>query len=170
VSPRIIPIPLSGDLRKAQAKGVRHADGLHDTYFEQSKLIRSAAEAKICEADRLECEAWNALMWAWQAGEMRPVFDDQQANPTIGKAINGGYDLLEAKCKRCRRISLVPLRALRRNPKTPILALEAALFCEPCSEDRDYTHRQRAFIVGLTYARPDDPTAGVASDGKRRQP
>jgi hypothetical protein len=57
MSPRIIPIPLSGDLRKAQAKGVRHADGLHDTYFEQSKLIRSAAEAKIREADRLECEA-----------------------------------------------------------------------------------------------------------------
>ncbi|MCG2626291.1 hypothetical protein L6654_06595 [Bradyrhizobium sp. WYCCWR 13023] len=55
MSPRIIPIPLSGDLRKAQAKGVRHADGLHDTYFEQSKLIRSTAEAKIREADRLEC-------------------------------------------------------------------------------------------------------------------
>ena len=27
-------------------------------------LIRSAAEAKIREADRLECEAWNATMWA----------------------------------------------------------------------------------------------------------
>ncbi|WP_271587641.1 hypothetical protein [Bradyrhizobium sp. CCBAU 53415] len=80
MSPRIIPIPLSGDLRKAQAKGVRHADGLHDTYFEQSKLIRSAAEAKIREADRLECEAWNALMWAWATGEMRPVIDDRQAN------------------------------------------------------------------------------------------
>lgn len=72
LSPRIIPIPLSGDLRKAQAKGVRHADELHDIYFEQSKLIRSAAEAKIREADRLECEAWNALMWAWATGEMRP--------------------------------------------------------------------------------------------------
>jgi len=37
-----IPIPLSGDLKKAQAKGVRHADGLHNTHVEQSKLIRSA--------------------------------------------------------------------------------------------------------------------------------
>lgn len=114
MSPRIIPIPLSGDLRKAQAKGVRHADGLHDTYFEQSKLIRSAAEAKIREAHRLECEAWNALMWAWATGEMRPVIDDRQANPTIGRAVNGGYDLLEAKCKRCLRLSLVSLRDIRR--------------------------------------------------------
>jgi len=26
--------------------------------------LSSAAEAKIREADRLECEAWNAIMWA----------------------------------------------------------------------------------------------------------
>src|ERR1700755_2940644 len=104
MSPRIIPIPLSGDLRKAQAKSVRHADGLHAAYFEKSKLIRSAAEATIREADRLECEAWNAMMWAWAAGEMRPVIDETNANPTIGKAINGGYDLLEAKCNRCRQV------------------------------------------------------------------
>ncbi|MHC2337885.1 hypothetical protein [Bradyrhizobium sp. USDA 4454] len=86
MSPRIIPIPLSGDLRKAQAKGVRHADGLHDTYFEQSKLIRSAAEAKIREADRLECEAWNALMWAWTTGEMRPIIE-RSARPSTADTI-----------------------------------------------------------------------------------
>ncbi len=159
MSPRIIPIPLSGDLRKAQAKGVRYAEGLHATYFEKSKSIRSAAEAKIREADRLECEAWNAMMWAWATGEMRPVIDEQQANPTIGKAINGGYDLLEAKCNRCRRVSLVPLRALKRPATTPILRLEAALFCEPCSEDRLGARRQRAHILGLTYARPDPEPA-----------
>ena len=81
MSPRIIPIPLSGDLRKAQAKGVRYADGLHSTYFEKSKLIRSAGEEKIREAGRLECEAWNAMMWAWATGEMRPVIDEQQSQP-----------------------------------------------------------------------------------------
>ena len=27
-------------------------------------LIRSGAEAKLREADRLECEAWNPIMWA----------------------------------------------------------------------------------------------------------
>jgi hypothetical protein len=64
MSPRIIHIPLSGGDRKAQAKGIRYAPGIHETYFRESVLIRSAAEDKIREADRLECEAWNAIMWA----------------------------------------------------------------------------------------------------------
>lgn len=64
MSPRIIHIPLSGGDHKAQAKGIRYAHGIHETYFKESVLIRSAAEAKIREADRLECEAWNAIMWA----------------------------------------------------------------------------------------------------------
>src|SRR6476619_7324964 len=64
MSPRIIHIPLSGGDRKAQAKGIRYAHGIHNSYFKESVLIRSAAEAKIREADRLECETWNAIMWA----------------------------------------------------------------------------------------------------------
>jgi hypothetical protein len=43
---------LSGDDRKAQAKAIRYAHGIHETYFWESVLIRSAAEAKIREADR----------------------------------------------------------------------------------------------------------------------
>jgi hypothetical protein len=42
------------------------------------------------------------------------VAHDPQAEPTIGKALSGGFDLLEAKCNRCDRVSLVPLRALRQ--------------------------------------------------------
>ena len=64
MSPRIIHIPLSCGDRKAQAKGIRYAHGLHQSYFRESVLIRSAAEAKMREANRLECEAWNAIMWA----------------------------------------------------------------------------------------------------------
>jgi hypothetical protein len=161
MSPRIIPIPLSGDLRKAQAKGIRYADGLHQTYLRKPKLIRSAAEEKLREADKLECEAFNAMLWAWAHSEaLRPKeLDETEANPTIGKAINGGYDLLEAKCNRCRRVSLVPLRALQRPADSLIWKLEAALFCEPCSDGRIGGRRQRAHILGLTYARPDpEPT------------
>jgi len=33
-----------------------------------------------------------------------PSPGDPQAQPTIGKAINGGFDLLEAKCNRCDRL------------------------------------------------------------------
>jgi hypothetical protein len=116
MSPRIIHIPLSGGDRKAQVKGIRHAHGLHESYFKESGLIRSAAEAKNREADRLECEAWNAIMWA--GGPARPSPGDPQAEPTIGNAVNGGYDLLEAKCNRCDRVSLVALRALKHPSET----------------------------------------------------
>lgn len=40
-------------------------------------LIRSAAEAKLREADRLDCEAWNAIMWA--GGPAMPSPGDPQA-------------------------------------------------------------------------------------------
>src|SRR6476660_4610730 len=119
MSPRIIHIPLSGGDRKAQAKGIRYAHGIHNSYFKESVLIRSAAEAKIREADRLECEAWNAIMWA--GGPAMPSPGEPQAEPTIAKAINGGYDLLEAKCNRCDRVSLVALRALKHPLDTPVL-------------------------------------------------
>ena len=74
MSPRIIHIPLSGGDRKAQAKGIRYAHGIHNSYFKESVLIRSAAEAKIREADRLECEAWNAIMWA--GGPAMPFWEE----------------------------------------------------------------------------------------------
>src|SRR5258707_4985786 len=125
MSPRIIHIPLSGGDRKAQAKGIRYAHGIHNSYFKESVLIRSAAEAKIREADRLECEAWNAIMWA--GGPAMPSPGEPQAEPTIAKAINGGYDLLEAKGKRCDPGSLVPLPALRHPPGTPGWKLGASL-------------------------------------------
>jgi hypothetical protein len=44
----------------------------------------------------------------WAGGPAMPSPGEPQAEPTIGKAINGGYDLLEAKCNRCDRVSLVP--------------------------------------------------------------
>ncbi|WP_315747571.1 MULTISPECIES: hypothetical protein [unclassified Bradyrhizobium] len=103
------------------------------------------------EADRLECEAWNATMWA--GGPAMPTPGEPQANPTIGMALNAGFDLLEAKCNRCRRISLVALRALDRLAATPIWKLEAALYCEPCSAG--HRRRQRAHIIGWAYASPD---------------
>lgn len=149
VSPRIIQIPLSGGDRRAQAKGIRQAHGLHASYYAQSVLIRSAAEEKLREADR--CDAWNAIMWA--GGPAMPSSGEPQANPTIAKALNAGYDLLEAKCNRCRRISVVPLGGIKRPADTPIWKLEPALYCEPCSDAR--ARRQRAHIVRLIYTKPD---------------
>jgi hypothetical protein len=77
--------PISGDLavvvdkpggdREAQAKGIRYAHGIHETHYQESVLIRSAAEAKIREADRLECEAWNAIMWTGGPAMPSPCSD-----------------------------------------------------------------------------------------------
>jgi hypothetical protein len=92
-----------------------------------------------------------------------PSPGEPQAEPTIGKAINGGYDLLEAKCNRCDRVSLVALRSLKYPPETPVWKLEATLYFEPCSEGRHYSRRQHAHIFGLTYARRDPAAHGAAS-------
>jgi hypothetical protein len=148
MSPRIIHIPLSGGDRKAQAKGIRYAHGIHESAYRESVLIRSAAEAKIREADRLECKAWNAIMWA--GGPAMPSPGDPQAEPTIGKAINGGFDLLEAKCNRCDRVSLVPLRALKQPPDTPVWKLEAAP--EPVTRMADDEPFEVVDSTGLTDA------------------
>jgi hypothetical protein len=58
-----------------------------------------------------------------RGGPAMPSPGEPQAEPTIGKAINNGYDLLEAKCNRCDRVSLVPLRALKHPPDTPVWKL-----------------------------------------------
>jgi hypothetical protein len=95
---------------------------------------------------------------------------EPQTEQTIGKAINCGYDLLEAKCNRCDRVSLVPLRSLKHPPETPVWKLEAALYCEPCSEGRHYSRRQRAHILGLTYARPDPEQPRMPARKASRKP
>jgi hypothetical protein len=56
----------------------------------------------------------------WAGGPAMPSPGEPQAEPTIGKAINGGYDLLEAKCNPCNRVSLVPLRSLKHPFATPV--------------------------------------------------
>jgi hypothetical protein len=44
MSPRIIHIPLSRGDRKAQAKGIRYAHGLHESYFKDAVLTRGGSE------------------------------------------------------------------------------------------------------------------------------
>jgi transposase-like protein len=73
----------------------------------------SAAEAKIRAADRLECEAWNPVMWAGGPAMPSPG-DPRPIRRSARRSMAGSFDLLEAKCNRCGRISLVPLRALKQ--------------------------------------------------------
>jgi hypothetical protein len=59
------------------------------------------------------------------------------------------------------------LRALKHPLDTPVWKLEAALYCEPCSEGQHYSRRQRAHILGLTYAKPG-PEPSHATAAKKR--
>jgi hypothetical protein len=83
MSPRIIHIPLSGGDRKAQAKGIRYAHGIHNSYFKESVLIRSAAEAKIREADLALAfgpqNAFNELLLRLRPIQRAGVPTDRQA-------------------------------------------------------------------------------------------
>ena len=96
------------------------------------------AEAQLQLADKLKCEAWNAIMFCGG-----PAVD----SPTIAAAINGGFPLLGVKCNRCSAERDVDLRKVRRPPDSQVHQMEAALFCESCTEARG--RRQRAHILWL---------------------
>lgn len=141
--PRVIQIPLSGGDRKAQAKELRRARGLHDQYMKQAAQVRGEAHEKYRAADRLECNAWNAIMFC--GGPADP-------SPTIGTALNAGYNYLEVRCNRCGRSSKADLRKVRRGSDTPLHVLEPKLFCEECSQSKKW--KQRAHIIGLACETP----------------
>lgn len=134
-------------------QGIRQAHGIHANHYRLSVLIRSAAEAKLREADRLECEAWNAIMWA--GGPAMPSPGESQAEPTIAKAIKRWIRPTGSQVRPVRLGLAGPAAITEATAGNPIWKLEAALYCEPCSEGRHYSRRQRAHILGLTYARPD---------------
>ena len=98
MSPRIIHIPLSGGDRKAQAKGIRYAHGIHNSCYKESVLIRGAA--KIREADRMECEA-PAAGYGSPRGEIKgPALRGLRCWPPIEAA------LTHYKCFRRTRIRI----------------------------------------------------------------
>lgn len=144
MSPREIPIPLSGGDRKNLKKELARAQSAHAALSQRAKISRAEgekmlriAQAKLQEADRLHCEAWNAIMFCGG-----PAVD----SPTIAAAINGGFPLLLVCCNRCDAQRRVDLRMVRRPRDSNVHLMEAALFCEACSTGR---RRQRAHILWL---------------------
>src|ERR1700733_9362509 len=100
--------------------------------MKQAAVVRAEARAKDRKADQLECNAWNAIMFC--GGPAQP-------SPTIETALNAGYDRLEVRCNRCGRLSRADLRKVRRPGHTPLHLLEAALFCQDCSQSRKWKGR-----------------------------
>jgi hypothetical protein len=80
---------------------------------------------------------------------------ESQAEPTIAKAIKRWIRPAGSQVQPVR-LGLAGPAAITEAPAgDPVWKLEAALYCEPCSEGRHYSRRQRAHILGLTYARSD---------------
>jgi len=144
MSPRVITIPLSGGDRKNLNKELAKARSAHAALSQRAKVSRAdgqkllrAAHEKLMEADRLHCEAWNAIMFCGG-----PSAD----SPTIASAINGGFHLLLVCCNRCDAQRRLDLRKVRRPLDSHVHLMEAALFCESCSSPK---RRQRAHILWL---------------------
>lgn len=153
---RIIHMPLSGGDRKYKARQIRLAHGAHADLTRRAAIVHAEADAKRREAFRLDCDAWNALMF---------VGGPSQPSPTIEVAIFAGYDKLEVRCNRCSRVDVVNLKDIRRPRTTQIHTLEDSLSCRPCTIAKTWG-RQRAHIVSLTCEMPPDPEAPRAA--KRR--
>lgn len=144
--PRPIHIPLSGRDRRYFVRQLKNAPQFEASNLRRAALLRADGEAKLKEARRLECEAWNARLF--YGGSVQP-------SPTIADAIDGGFDRLEAGCHQCNRINTVDLALLRRRPETCVWKLEASLVCEHC---RDETGRRtQAYIIGLAETKPRAP-------------
>ena len=99
----------------------------------------------------------------WAGGQI-PSPGNPQAEPMIGKAINGGFDLLEARHNRCDRVSILPLLALA----TGAASLEDGSLAVPRVLQRRPALQPAAAgaYSGLSNARPDptQPAHKIAFD------
>lgn len=145
MSPRVIYIPLSGGDRKHQKRELDQARRSYAVLSQREAEARQVGERMLRDAneqlqlaDKLKCEAWNAIMFCGG-----PAVD----SPTIGQTVNGGFPLLRVKCNRCSTERNVDLRKVRRPLDSQVHQMEAALFCETCTEARG--RRQRAHILWL---------------------
>lgn len=153
MSPRVIYIPLSGGDRKHLKRQLDQARSSYASLSQREAEARAAGERMLREAqaqlqfaDRLKCEAWNAIMFCGG-----PAVD----SPTIRAAIRSGFHLLRVCCNGCLAERDVDLRTVHRPPDSQVHLIENSLFCEACTKDRG--RRQRAHILWL---RSEEPAHG----------
>ena len=103
------------------------------------RRLSGAAEARK-KADRLTCEAWNKRMLAFKG--------PAQPSPTLGDALNAGYQYLEVRCLGCDTNQTVALDIVRRPKATPVHELERYMRCKDCSQVRGYPYK-RSHLVAL---------------------
>jgi hypothetical protein len=74
------------------------------------------------EADQLACIAWNNRMLGYKG--------PAQPSPTLGDALNAGYEYLEVRCLGCDTHQTVALDIVRRPKHTPIHEWERYMRCK----------------------------------------
>lgn len=106
-----------------------------------STIRASAERAKQArkEADRLACEAWNFRMLGYKG--------PAQPSPTIGDALNAGYDYLELRCLGCDTNQTVALEIIRRPKVTPVHELERYMRCKDCSKVRGFPYKRSCLVA-----------------------
>jgi hypothetical protein len=121
--------------------GTKSRDRLFGSSVRASEQ-RAAAARK--EADKLGCDSWNKRM----LGLRGPA----QPSPTLGDALNAGYQFLEVRCLGCDTHQTVALDIVRRPKTTPIHELEWYMRCRGCSEMRGFPYK-RSHLVALRTTR-----------------
>src|SRR6201987_5204178 len=71
-----------------------------------------------------------------------------QPSPTLGDALNAGYQYLEVRCLGCDTHQTVALDVVRRPKTTPIHELERPMRGKDCSEVRGCAYK-RTHLVAL---------------------
>ncbi len=140
------------DTIASAAKGVRYAHGLHTSSYRESVLIRSTAEAKIREADRLECEAWNAILLA--GGPAIPSPGDARPSRRSAKRSMAGSICWKPGATAVGSCPL--LRALQRRTALPSPAAGAysrADLCQAGSGARPPRQTRQAMTIKFVQPR-----------------
>jgi hypothetical protein len=151
---RPIHIPLSGRDRRYFVRQLKNAPQFEASNLRRPAVLRANGEAKLKEARRLECEAWNARLF--YGGSAQPL-------PTIADAIDGGFGRLEAGCHQCNRINTVDLALLRPRPFAGFAFVLTARYFRLCDPAGTPSSSRYHILVGpeagrlrRQFSRPDN--------------
>lgn len=152
MSPRVIQLPMSGRDRRFYLDQLRKGEEAHAAAARGAAAAHAEADRALARAHRLDCEAWTYLQF---------IGGGADPSPTIAAALHGGCELLDVKCKRCCRESIVDLAEVIWPRDKQIHTLASKLRCGACKGDRK---RPQPDLVGLRTRNPDpEPTAPAAA-------
>lgn len=144
MSPRVIKLPLPGGDRRHFSRELQRVERLHADLVQRTADAFLVADAHLATAHWLSCEVWNARQFI--GGDIVP-------SPTIADAIHGGCELLEVRCKKCRRGDSVDLTDVVWPRDNPVHMLDRALGCRQCKTERRVDFRPDLSLCGCTKRR-----------------